>query len=134
MTKAVRVHRDVPPRERIARERYRYLVECASEHGALWVLSGRRHDEWATLTDPRGHVVIPVWPARQDAKELATGKWTHLTPTAVAIADFLKELDALEAEGALIAAFPTPTRSGATIAARHFGRALRDAGAGPPNG
>jgi hypothetical protein len=129
-TKAIGAPRDAAPQDLIARERYRYLVESAAESGALWVLSGRQHDEWATYADPRGHVVIPVWPSRQHAEQLATGKWRDLTPTAVAVRDFLRELDVLEAEGVQVAAFPTKTRSGAAIAARHFGRALRDAGAG----
>jgi hypothetical protein len=124
--------RNAAPQDLIARERYRYLVETAAERGELWVLSGQHDDEWATYSDPRGHIVIPAWPSRRDAEKLATGKWKDATPTAVALDDFLRELEAMEEEGVQVAAFPTTTRSGAAVAARHFGRALRDAQAGPP--
>lgn len=119
------------PRERAptekAADRYRRLVADAARSGYLWVLSHPSEDAWATFSDPRGHVVVPVWPGRDDALAMATGTWSGLRPMRIPVHDFLThEVPALEEEGVLIAAHPTPTRSGAAIRASHFARALRD--------
>ena len=60
---------------------------------------------------------------------MATGIWSELRPVQVSVTeDFLAdEVAELEAEGALIAAYPTPTRSGAAIRPSHFARAIREA-------
>ena len=109
-------------------DRYRRLVADAVRSGYFWVLSHPVEDAWATMTDPRGHVVIPVWPAEAQAAAMATGAWSELTPVQVTIEAFLAhEVAGLEADGVLIAAHPTPTRSGAAIRTSHFARALREA-------
>ncbi len=121
----------VAPRERVpsekAADRYRRLVAEATRSGSFWVLSHPVEDAWATFSDPRGHVVVPVWPGRDEAMAMATGTWSGLRPMQIPVDDFLThEVHALEDEGVLIAAFPTATRSGAALRASHFARALRN--------
>jgi hypothetical protein len=109
-------------------DRYRRLVADAVRSGYFWVLCHPVEEAWATMTDPRGHVVIPVWPAEAQAAAMATGPWSELRPMRVPVKDFLAhEVAGLEADGVLIAAHPTPTRSGAAIRTSHFARALREA-------
>jgi hypothetical protein len=116
---------DVPEK---AADRYGRLVADAGRSGRLWVLSHPVEQAWATFADPRGHVVVPVWPGEEQAAAMATGIWSELRPMQVSVEDFLAhEVAELEAEGALIAAYPTPTRSGAAIRPSHFARAIREA-------
>lgn len=111
-----------------AADRYQVLVAEVRRSGVLWVLSHPVEEAWATYSDPRGHVVVPMWPGQDEAAAMATGSWSGLRPTAIPVADFVAhEVPELEAEGVLIAAHPTPTRSGAAIRATHFARALREA-------
>ena len=116
---------DVPEK---AADRYERLVVDAARSGCLWVLSHPIEQAWATFADPRGHVVVPVWPGEEQAAAMATGIWSELRPVAVSVEDFLAhEVAGLEADGVLIAAYPTPTRSGAAVRTSHFARALREA-------
>jgi hypothetical protein len=116
---------DVPEK---AADRYQRLVADAGRSGSLWVLSHPVESAWATFADPRGHIVVPVWPGEEQAAAMATGTWSELRPVSVSVDDFLAhEVAGLEAEGILIAAYPTPSRSGAAIRTAHFARALREA-------
>ena len=116
---------DVPE---TAADRYERLVADAAHSGWIWMLSHPVEQGWATFADPRGHVVVPVWPAEELAAAMATGVWSEFRPAPVAVEDFLAhEVAGLEADGVLIAAYPTPTRSGAAIRTSHFARALREA-------
>lgn len=111
-----------------AADRYRALVAEVRRSGHLWVLSHPVEEAWATYSDPRGHVVVPVWPAKDEATAMASGSWDGLRPTAIPIDEFLAhEVPDLDAEGVLIAAHPTPTSSGAAVRAMLFARALGDA-------
>jgi hypothetical protein len=111
-----------------AADRYRALVAEVRRSGHLWVLSHPAEEAWATYSDPRGHVVVPVWPGQDQAAAMATGLWGGLRPTAIPLDAFLAhEVPGLEAEGVLIAAHPTRTSSGAAVRATHFARALLDA-------
>jgi hypothetical protein len=111
-----------------AADRYRALAAEVRRSGHLWVLSHPVEEAWATYSDPRGHVVVPVWPGQDEAVTMASGSWEGLRPVAVPVGEFVAhEVPELEAEGVLIAAHPTPTSSGAAVRASHFARALRDA-------
>jgi hypothetical protein len=117
-----------PAAELKALDRYRLLVELSAKSGSLWALTSSAGDGFVTFADPRNHVVVPFWPTPEDASEMATGDWLEAVPTEVPVRIFLeREVAGMEADGVLIAAFPTRRSSGAAVRAAHFARALRDA-------
>jgi Protein of unknown function (DUF2750) len=115
-------------RPRKAADRYGDLIARATQTKTLWALMPPGESAWVTYRDPRDHVVIPLWPGRDEAAAMATSVWRDAVATPIPVSDFLKhEVDALETDGVQIAAHPTPTSSGAAVRAAHFARALRDA-------
>ena len=104
--------RDVAGRS--ADERYDYLLDTMVSEGRVWILSS---DKGMVMMSSEGEQCLPVWPHPDFAADWATGDWADCSPEAVDIQSWRERwLPGMEADGVVLAVFPTTDEETVVIA------------------
>ncbi|HEY6871451.1 MAG TPA: DUF2750 domain-containing protein [Geobacteraceae bacterium] len=95
-----------------ANERYDHFIKRVADSEEAWGL--RSEGGWSLAGDEK-QAAFPLWPYKVYAEACATGEWADAVPEAIEIEDLTELLEKLDAEGLVVAVFPTPQGKGVVV-------------------
>lgn len=106
-----------------ADKRYAYLLKQVVANKEIWILTD---EHGCVMLNSEDEDCVPVWPSEDCASYWASGEWSHCTPQAISLQDWLERwTSGLEGDEVCVAVFPNPNEEGIVIFPDEFDDELR---------
>jgi hypothetical protein len=89
--------------------RYEYFIKKAADYEEVW---GLYNEGWATAQDDKGNTLLPLFPNKRFAENIAEKEWEGFKPKRIELDYFLEKwLPGMRSDGVKPSIFPTDTDS-----------------------